>query len=133
MAFTPLHPDPDVEKRLRRRQNIRSALLALVAVAVIVAGFQTWRSVRHQGESAHVATKLVTITSAEAEQDGVHITARLDAAAPDGTSHELHGIVPTATWNLTKTLWACYPPSDPNKGELRTPLDATCPTFVEKN
>lgn len=105
---------------------------ALVLLLVVVAAVRTWEDVAGRRSTAHVATKTVTVISAERHADGMHVRARLDAPSPAGTSHELEGVVPTSTWDLTHVLWACYPPSDPDKGELRTPLDPDCTNFVDR-
>lgn len=131
MAFPPLSGDPLIERRLRRRRLIRNLVIAFVLALVVVAAMKTWSSVTGRKGTAHVATKPVTVTSAETQGDEVHIRARLDAPSPAGTSHELEGVVPATTWNLTKVLWACYPPAAPDKGELRTPLDPDCADFIK--
>ena len=130
MAFPRLDRDPDIEGRIRSRRRIRNVLIGAVLAVTVIAGVQTWRNVTHEKSTAHVATKTVTVISAERKGDDVHVRARLDAPSPAGTSHELEGVVPASTWNLTKVLWACYPPSDPDRGELRTPLDPDCTNFV---
>lgn len=118
-------PRPTLRKRL-----LRVLLIALLALA-IVAGIHTWQSTQETHGSAHAAMKLVDVVSAEEKPDGVHITARLDAPSPQATSHRITGVIPTATWRQTHVLWACYPPADPAKAVLRTPLDPACSNLPE--
>lgn len=133
MTFRRPEPDPAVEHRRRPRARVRRALLAAVAALAVVGALLVWDVVAGRRTTAHVATKTVRVVSAERQGDEVHVRARLDAPSPSGTSHELDGVVPASTWALTKVLWACYPPSDPGKGELRTPLDPDCVNFIRKN
>ena len=98
---------------------------------VVFGVMRTWHAVTASGQNPHVATKTVTLIAAEPRDDGVHVRARLDAPSVDATSHELEAVIPTATWNLTHALWACYPPNDPARGSLRTPIDPGCVYFVD--
>lgn len=130
MSFPALAPDPAIEHRVRRRRLLRRlatlALLALVVFGVL----HTWQSVAGRKTRIHVATKTVTLLAAEPQGDQVHVRARLDVASPDAPTQELEALVPASTWKVTKVLWACYPPGDPAKGELRTPFDPDCTHFV---
>lgn len=132
MAFPPLSGDPEIERRRRRRRLIRAVVGALVLLLVVVAAVRTWDDMAGKRSTAHVATKTVTVTSAERHDDGMHVRARLDAPSPSGKSHELEGVVPSSTWDLTQVVWACYPPADPDKGELRTPLDPDCTNLFDR-
>lgn len=131
MSFPALTADPATERRIRRRRLVRNIVAALVIALVVFGVMRTWHAVTASGQNAHVATKTVTLIAAEPRDDGVHVRARLDAPSVDATSHELEAVIPTATWNLTHALWACYPPNDPARGSLRTPLDPGCVYFVD--
>lgn len=131
MSFSALAADSATEHRLRRRRLVRNIVAALVIALVVFGVMRTWHAVTASGQNPHVATKTVTLIAAEPRDDGVHVRARLDAPSVDATSHELEAVIPTATWNLTHALWACYPPNDPARGSLRTPLDPGCVYFVD--
>lgn len=131
MSFPALAADSATEHRLRRRRLVRNIVAALVIALVVFGVMRTWHAVTASGQNPHVATKTVTLIAAEPRDDGVHVRARLDAPSVDATSHELEAVIPTATWNLTHALWACYPPNDPARGSLRTPLDPGCVHFVD--
>mgnify|MGYP000406768480 FL=1 len=131
MSFPALAADSATEHRLRRRRLVRNIVAALVIALVVFGVMRTWHAVTASGQNPHVATKTVTLIAAEPRDDGVHVRARLDAPSVDATSHELEAVIPTATWNLTHALWACYPPNDPARGSLRTPLDPGCVYFVD--
>lgn len=131
MSFSALAADSATEHRLRRRRLVRNIVAALVMALVVFGVMRTWHAVTASGQNPHVATKTVTLIAAEPRDDGVHVRARLDAPSVDATSHELEAVIPTATWNLTHALWACYPPNDPARGSLRTPLDPGCVYFVD--
>jgi len=131
MSFPALAADSATEHRLRRRRLVRNIVAALVIALVVFGVMRTWHAVTASGQNPHVATKTVTLIAAEPLDDGVHVRARLDAPSVDATSHELEAVIPTATWNLTHALWACYPPNDPARGSLRTPLDPGCVYFVD--
>ncbi|AIF41434.1 hypothetical protein HX89_11340 [Dermacoccus nishinomiyaensis] len=131
MSFSALAADSATEHRLRRRRLVRNIVAALVMALVVFGVMRTWHAVTAPGQNPHVATKTVTLIAAEPRDDGVHVRARLDAPSVDATSHELEAVIPTATWNLTHALWACYPPNDPARGSLRTPLDPGCVYFVD--
>lgn len=131
MSFSALAADSATEHRLRRRRLVRNIVAALIMALVVFGVMRTWHAVTASGQNPHVATKTVTLIAAEPRDDGVHVRARLDAPSVDATSHELEAVIPTATWNLTHALWACYPPNDPARGSLRTPLDPGCVYFVD--
>ena len=131
MSFSALAADSATEHRLRRRRLVRNIVAALVIALVVFGVMRTWHAVTASGQNPHVATKTVALIAAEPRDDGVHVRARLDAPSVDATSHELEAVIPTATWNLTHALWACYPPNDPARGSLRTPLDPGCVYFVD--
>ena len=109
MSFSALAADSATEHRLRRRRLVRNIVAALVMALVVFGVMRTWHAVTAPGQNPHVATKTVTLIAAEPRDDGVHVRARLDAPSVDATSHELEAVIPTATWNLTHALWACYP------------------------
>ena len=131
MSLPAIAADSALEHRLRRRRLVRNIVAALVIALVVFGVMRTWHAVTASGQNPHVATKTVTLIAAEPRDDGVHVRARLDAPSVDATSHELEAVIPTATWNLTHALWACYPPNDPARGSLRTPLDPGCVYFVD--
>lgn len=133
MSFPALPDDPAIVARMKRRRRVLNIVGALVILGVLVAAWATWAKISRNNGPAHVATKTVTIVSAQQETDGVHVRTRLDAPSPSGTSHELTAVIPLDVWRQTKVLWACYPPSDPGRGILRTPLDPACPDFVNDN
>lgn len=130
MSFPALTRDPAIERHIRRRRLVRNIIAALVIALVVVGVMRTWGAVRSQTSSPHVATKTVTLVSAEPQGDEVHVRARLDAPSVDATSHEIDALVPASTWKITHVLWACYPPNDPARGTLRTPLDPDCTHVV---
>lgn len=130
MVFTPLERDPLIERRIKRRRNIRTAAFALIALIILfLIAESKWHTSGNHG-IPNVATKPVTVVSTHDQSDGVHVVARLDAASPGGTSHELSAVIPASQWQATHVLWACYPPADPAKGTLRTPFDSDCANFV---
>lgn len=124
--------DAQRARRSARIALLRRSILAVVAAVVIFAVVHSLQKHSNSGD-AHVATKLVTVTKSQSASDGVHVTGRLDAPSPNGTSHEIVGVIPTAQWNLSHVVWACYPPGDPDKGVLRSPLDPDCSTYVGNN
>lgn len=117
--------------RSRRPAMLRNILIGLLVLWLVLQGTRyvvgkTMGTDSHD----HLASSTVTVVSADRESDGIHVRARLDAPSPDGTSHELKGVIPEQTWAVTHTLWACYPPDKPGNGFLRTPLDPACSDMV---
>ena len=100
-------------------------LLAMVALAVLM-GVQYLSAQQQPEHSSGLASAPVSVVSAVKEADGIHVRAHVDAPSPDGTTHELTGVIPEQTWALSQSVWACYPPKDPRQGFLRSPLDPTC-------
>lgn len=117
---------PHTKRSATLRERLRNLTVAAVLAAAIVGVFFMYNSRSQPPSAPQVASAPVKVISTSTEPDGVHVTARLDAPSPDGTSHQLRGVIPEQTWAQTKVVWACYPPAHPGQGILRTPLDPDC-------